>query len=1214
MQHRTPNKKFLLTQPIVRKLRVFAVDPGLTARFDTAVINETTLAIPWEELAPGPVGEYVEVVDIDQDGKQINPPVDLNDPMLLVQDGLTPSDGDPQFRQQMVYAVAMRTIRAFERALGRVVQWSPNGASADGKVARGRYRRRLALHPHAFWQRNAFYSPENSCVYFGYFRSSPESPFLGTLVFTCLSQDVIAREMTHAIAVGMGLRFWGATLDGMAFHQAFADLVALLQHFWLSPVLTEQIAAIRGRLDERSTLGGLGLQFGQANGRPDGLRNALGETTVDGRWQPRRPDPKLYTEQTQTGDPHAVGSVLVTAIFEAFRRIFESRVVDLRRIATNGTGVLPEGAIHPELANRFAVEAAKSAGHLLDICVRALDYLPAINLTFGDYLRGLLTADWELFPVDERNYRTAFVEAFRGYGIVPLDSRTLSVDTLIWPRVTDDAEASALLEFVRKLTHQYGNWALLRDRERLWNRLEDWKRDLHKTLAASPKRWPKQWGIDFKSRFDVVSLVPRQRSDSSGNLTFQWVLKITQEVPARRKANDKAKKRNANENGSSEPPKAGLTLIADARTGLVRYRIVKHPPNPAADAKPDHDPDDYRTSTTRRTPTERKLRVFAFDPSAGIQLDTAGLNEVTLHVPWERDHDGADLLRPGPVGEYLEIIDRDPGSDCFYEPIDLNHPFILAEHGLAPSESNPQFHQQMVYAVAMRTIRRFERALGRLALWAPRHSKTEDKAAKLVETYVQRLRVYPHGLREANAYYSPGKVALLFGYFPAPTLDTAADATRVNIFTCLSHDIIAHEVTHALLDGMHRRFAESSNPDVLAFHEAFADIVALFQHFSLPGVLRHQIAMTRGDLASQNRLGELAQQFGMALGQRGALRSALGSVDEATGVWKPRSPNPDDYHQARQPHQRGAILVAAVFDAFLTLYKSRIADLLRIASEGTGILPEGHLSPDLVNRLADEASRTAGQILDMCIRALDYCPPVDLTFGDYLRAIITADYEFDPIHGELRRIAVAEAFRRFGIVPEGVRTLSIDGLLWRPTSAAPDENEDVLLSIFSTWGAKIDLWNLSNNRRLVFEQTAKQRAALHVYLRRKFTKDNVTLSGIDPALPFEVHSIRPCVRMDWEGRPSFQWIVELTQRVPQFFDSADAERPGASPDYYARGGCTLVVDATSGKVRYTIRKVLDQHRMERQRRFILEQANENLAATYFDGRDESEPFAMLHRH
>ena len=85
-----------------------------------------------------------------------------------------------------------------------------------------------------------------------------------------------------------------------------------------------------------------------------------------------------------------------------------------------------------------------------------------------------------------------------------------------------------------------------------------------------------------------------------------------------------------------------------------------------------------------------------------------------------------------------------------------------------------------------------------------------------------------------------------------------------------------------------------------------------------------------------------------------------------------------------EPHQRGAVLVSAVFGAFLTIYASRCADLIRLATNGSGILPNGEISVDLANRLASEASKTAEHVLNICIRALDYRPPVNLEFGDYL--------------------------------------------------------------------------------------------------------------------------------------------------------------------------------------------------------------------------------------
>ena len=64
----------------------------------------------------------------------------------------------------------------------------------------------------------------------------------------------------------------------------------------------------------------------------------------------------------------------------------------------------------------------------------------------------------------------------------------------------------------------------------------------------------------------------------------------------------------------------------------------------------------------------------------------------------------------------------------------------------------------------------------------------------------------------------------------------------------------------------------------------------------------------------------------------------------------------------------------------------------------------------------------------MCIRALDYVPPVDITYGDYLRAIITADIDLVADDSRDYRLAFIDAFRRRGIYPEGIKALSEESL------------------------------------------------------------------------------------------------------------------------------------------------------------------------------------------
>ncbi|HEX6304684.1 MAG TPA: hypothetical protein VFZ76_10880 [Anaerolineales bacterium] len=629
------------------------------------------------------------------------------------------------------------------------------------------------------------------------------------------------------------------------------------------------------------------------------------------------------------------------------------------------------------------------------------------------------------------------------------------------------------------------------------------------------------------------------------------------------------------------------------------------------------------------SPPHRRLRGYAFDPSLSTQLETIPINEVVFKVPWEK----MEQLEQGPVGEYLEVVDYDPASQCFYAPVDLDDPLVIAQDGLSPSEGNPQFHQQMVYAVAMTAIKNFERALGRRAHWAPRADSKLRDPSNAEETFVKCLRIYPHALREANAYYSPNKKALLFGYFPATTEHPGIQFPGGTVFTCLSHDIVAHETTHALLDGMHSGFLEPTHPDVFAFHEAFADIVALFQHFSFPEVLHHQIANTRGDLAGQSLLGQLAQQFGRAIGHYGALRNAIGQTNPETGQWEPLQPDPQEYQNVFEPHARGAILVAAVFDAFISIYKTRIADLFRIATSGTGILPEGAIHPDLVNRLSQEAAKSAQHVLSMCIRALDYCPPFDLTFGDYLRALITADSDLIPNDDRGYRVAFIEAFRRRGIYPQDVRTLSLESLRW-PGAQMRGDWSGVDALAFAPLALSIrdfvEGTRLLKDRREIFTKTESIKSTLFKIINEGFRdlpwfEDQTGLvlgsdhkiSGLETDQNgnpvFQVHAVRPAQRVGPNGNLLNQVIISLVQHrhVPLRESIPQGQK------VLFRGGGTLILDLDEGSLRYRIVKPIDdEQRLNRQRTYLRDQSGRSLRATYFGSQitgEHLEPFAILHR-
>src|SRR5215210_5550996 len=210
----------------------------------------------------------------------------------------------------------------------------------------------------------------------------------------------------------------------------------------------------------------------------------------------------------------------------------------------------------------------------------------------------------------------------------------------------------------------------------------------------------------------------------------------------------------------------------------------------------------------------RRMPVVAQD--TGITYDGVILT-ASVAVPWE------DLGR-GPTGHRVQVVDYDATTRTMYAPAAIADGDEPKPSDNSAILANPGFHARNTYALVMRTLARFEFALGRRVSWYFR---------------AHQLKVAPHAFEQMNAYYSREAEALVFGYFRR---------AGAPLFLCLSHDIVVHETAHALLDGLRSRFMAPSSPDQAAFHEGFADIVALLSVFALDEVVSQLIERLKLDV------------------------------------------------------------------------------------------------------------------------------------------------------------------------------------------------------------------------------------------------------------------------------------------------------------------------------------------------------------------------------
>jgi hypothetical protein len=555
----------------------------------------------------------------------------------------------------------------------------------------------------------------------------------------------------------------------------------------------------------------------------------------------------------------------------------------------------------------------------------------------------------------------------------------------------------------------------------------------------------------------------------------------------------------------------------------------------------------------------RKLTIIAQDPSIRYKKGPRKGRIVTARVRVP-----AEILARGPCGYRVHCIDFNATEDRHYNTAVQDHVDQWEEPGNDPRRAaafndalleDPNFHCQNVYALVMHTLARFELALGRRLQWGFERG--------------HQLKVAPHAFSDANAFYSEEDQALLFGYFPS------FDGTST-VFTCLSHDVVVHETAHALIDGLRTRFTDPSSADQAAFHEGFADVVALLSVFALPNIAELILDETLdpdANFISAKALDVKKLRKGIAAlaDQVGAEISGVRGQPLRRSVEIEPSPELLNTAEFREPHRRGEILSAAMMNAFMTMWSKRLTSI-------------GETAAGKVDRrkVAEEGADIASCLLTSAIRALDYAPPVDIAFGDYLSALVTADTEMRPA-GDDRydlRNSVLDSFLAFGI---------------KPSSGEPQ-----------------GVWERPD-RPYTYERThfePMQRDADEVF---HFVWENREdrLIGLDDQAFTYVQSVRPCVRADIDGfllRETVAEYVQVLKIQARELAALGLMKPAGMRDdqeLYLYGGGALIFDEY-GKIKFHISNRVRGKKQDDRLKYLLD-------GGYFAGKSLEVRFSSLHR-
>jgi len=415
----------------------------------------------------------------------------------------------------------------------------------------------------------------------------------------------------------------------------------------------------------------------------------------------------------------------------------------------------------------------------------------------------------------------------------------------------------------------------------------------------------------------------------------------------------------------------------------------------------------FDKATRERFGLRLTLPYYPQDPLVASKADYAELlpeNQLRARAPvsvgWEPG------LTHGPTSARLAVVDYDGDTGTLDEPArwDPMQWAFTDPDGTPIPPAAPHscyFRQVNLWFTVQSIVEYFEDpwGLGRPLPWAFRGN---------------RLILVPHAGWGTNAFYDRRSKSLQFYVYGSP------DEPR---YTCLSHDIIAHETGHAVLDGIRPLYLEHSSPQTAAFHEFVADLTAVLTALR-NNVARAVLARMRekdtDPLKGSNFVTELAGEFGRYLYGRDYLRSAMSKLKMA------------DLRLGDSPHHCSQVLTGAMYDI---LHRIALKNLETQESYSKALW----WAAERVRRIA--------------IQALDYCPPADIQFTDYARAVLRcyglASRRDSKGYGELMR----EVFHERGLCTRPWQECSEkEGCQLEP-EAPPSRNELLLRHDFDIFSA-----------------------------------------------------------------------------------------------------------------------------------------------------------------